>query len=75
MSWKERAACRGADPEIFVSDAHEEQAKAICRMCPVIADCYEYAIRIKEQFGIWGGLNPRERRRLAPSGRIEYVYS
>lgn len=42
----------------------EARAKAICAGCPVVEDCLDYAVRIKEQHGIWGGLNENERRDL-----------
>jgi WhiB family redox-sensing transcriptional regulator len=42
----------------------ERQAKAICARCPVRIECLEYAIRIREPHGIWGGLNELERRIL-----------
>ena len=43
----------------------EDRAKAICRSCVVRADCLDYAIRIREPHGIWGGLNEDERKQLA----------
>lgn len=39
-------------------------AKAICAPCPVRADCLAYALDDDIPFGIYGGLSPRERRRL-----------
>jgi WhiB family redox-sensing transcriptional regulator len=74
-SWQLKAACRGPQAEIFFPPAHaerkeeklqrEERAKAICRMCSVRVDCLEYAVRIREPHGIWGGLNEMERRQVA----------
>ena len=43
----------------------EERAKAICATCPVREPCLEYALRIREPHGIWGGLNESERQPLA----------
>lgn len=67
-TWDKRAACRDADPELFfpVSETgpHVEQAKAVCRGCPVRTDCLERAVRAGEPAGIWGGLTAPERRRL-----------
>ena len=42
--------------------AREVKAKAICTECPVREPCLEYALRIREPHGIWGGLNEYERR-------------
>jgi len=44
--------------------AREEQAKAICAMCPVREPCLAYALRIREPHGIWGGMSESERRPL-----------
>jgi WhiB family redox-sensing transcriptional regulator len=37
-------------------------AKSLCQICPIIDDCRKYALEAKEEFGIWGGLDPEERR-------------
>lgn len=42
--------------------AARERAKAICRTCPVQRDCLTQAVDRGEAFGIWGGLDPQERR-------------
>ncbi|HVC25407.1 MAG TPA: WhiB family transcriptional regulator [Acidimicrobiales bacterium] len=64
-SWRQRAACRGLDPDIFypVSDEDAEEAKAICASCPVHQLCLEHALVHRERDGVWGGLTERERRR------------
>jgi WhiB family redox-sensing transcriptional regulator len=45
-------------------DEREARAKAICRTCGVRKACLDYALRIREPHGIWGGLNELERRDL-----------
>ena len=40
----------------------EIRAKEICDQCHVRGDCLDYAIRIREPHGIWGGLNEVERK-------------
>jgi WhiB family redox-sensing transcriptional regulator len=42
----------------------EQRAKGICVSCSVRKDCLDYALRIREPHGIWGGLNEVERRAL-----------
>ena len=42
----------------------ERRAKAICATCSVCRDCLDYALRIREPHGIWGGLSEVERRSL-----------
>ena len=65
-SWRDRAACRGIDPEIFypVSDEDAAEAKSICAVCPVREACLEYALANRERDGVWGGATERERRRM-----------
>lgn len=66
QSWTEQAACVGEDPEIFFSEqgAPSHDAKRICDRCPVAAMCLQAALDQDEEFGIWGGLGPAERRRI-----------
>ena len=45
----------------------ESTAKRICADCPVRQECLDYAMRVHEPFGIWGGLTEAERRQLAPT--------
>ncbi|MDX6254752.1 MAG: WhiB family transcriptional regulator, redox-sensing transcriptional regulator [Frankiales bacterium] len=45
-------------------DARENVARQLCAACPVVQTCAEYAIRIREPHGIWGGMNELERRRV-----------
>lgn len=70
--WRNEAACRGMDPELFFSpdlfetkqekDEREAVAKAACARCNVRSQCLEYAIKAQERYGIWGGLTEQERR-------------
>ena len=72
--WQTRAACRGPHAVVFFPPSRPERkeervsreraAKEICRPCPVLQDCLEYAIRIREMNGIWGGLNETERKQI-----------
>jgi WhiB family transcriptional regulator, redox-sensing transcriptional regulator len=64
--WSGRALCAQTDPHIFFCDGTSEtaQAKAICRRCEVRAECLSYALQAGEAFGVWGGHDPDERRRL-----------
>ncbi len=74
--WRDRAACRTADPELFFPDPtagggaaqkRYKQAKAICATCPVVAECLSWALTAAPagmDYGVWGGLAPDERRAL-----------
>jgi len=70
-SWRNRAACRGIDPDIFfpVTDEDAEPAKAICNVCPVREACLEFALAAREREGVWGGATERERRRIVRQRR------
>ena len=72
--WQVKAACRGPQAVVFFPPSHferkdereerETQAKAICATCVVQTPCLEYALRIREPHGIWGGLNEQERKQI-----------
>ena len=67
--WRDRAACAGYPNQLFfpagdVSQRIVEKAKAVCSICPVAADCLEYALETNQRSGIWGGINEDERRSL-----------
>lgn len=67
-SWKERAACRDADPAIFFPQAGgvlaAQQAKAYCEACPVQGECLEFAASNAMRYGIWGGRTEKQRRKV-----------
>ncbi len=48
------------DKEGTVSFGESQYAKSICKSCTHKIECAEWGIH-KEQFGIWGGLAPRQR--------------
>jgi WhiB family transcriptional regulator, redox-sensing transcriptional regulator len=65
------AACRDVDPELFFpigsgppARAQFQRAKNICRRCAVQDPCLGWALRSGQQEGVWGGLDPDERRAL-----------
>jgi hypothetical protein len=57
-----------SNPEIFFPEQGDtkepREAKALCRSCPVIDLCGEYAVRFNMTDGIWGGFTPSERRAI-----------
>lgn len=74
--WREAALCRPAvhkRPEMFYPLGIEkgyttapavEAGKAFCKPCPVRERCLAYALKRGEEWGIWGGLTPAERKHL-----------
>jgi len=75
MDWRHRAICRHVDPELFFpigttgpAALQVEEAKAVCRRCPVVNDCLQWALASGQDAGVWGGLDEDERRALRRRG-------
>lgn len=67
--WREHAACRSADPELFFAGgAANAKAKRLCASCPVRRQCLDDAIGGDERFGIWGGMSSIQRTVLKLEG-------
>jgi WhiB family redox-sensing transcriptional regulator len=49
--------CHYVDPELFFADTTDqlEEAKALCRTCPLQSVCLAGAISRSEPCGVWGG--------------------
>lgn len=69
--WSDDAQCRGLDTEDFfprgttgVFLLHIEEAKKVCRACPVAMACAEDAITERIEHGVWGGLDETQRHRI-----------
>jgi WhiB family redox-sensing transcriptional regulator len=68
--WRAAGACLAADPDLFFPVAlgtgaisQIARAQRICAGCPVRQQCLDFAMRTREQAGIWGGTTPEERIR------------
>lgn len=66
QTWRQHAACKGIDPDVFYphEDEEAEAAKEVCGVCPVRQACLEHALVGRERDGVWGGATERERRRI-----------
>jgi WhiB family redox-sensing transcriptional regulator len=71
MDWRDRSACLDEDPELFFPIGNTgpallqiEEAKAVCRRCPVMELCAQWAWDTGQDAGVWGGLSEDERRRM-----------
>jgi WhiB family redox-sensing transcriptional regulator len=67
-SWRESAACRFLDTELFfpisktgLALAQIREAKAVCESCPVRPSCLTFALDTHQGYGIWGGYDEDER--------------
>jgi len=58
--------CRSGDPDLWFSDAQADiaRAKKACYACPVLGACRAWALDHPGEWGIWGGLDRRQRRRI-----------
>jgi WhiB family transcriptional regulator, redox-sensing transcriptional regulator len=76
--WRDSAACKDADPELFFGPdgertdsperiAREAEAKTFCRRCVSRAECLDAVLVLKpaqDAHGIRGGLDAKERATL-----------
>lgn len=74
--WRGQGACRQEDPELFFPVAQTgpalaqlDRARAICRRCPVRAECLSFALDTVQDHGVWGGTSEDERRALRRNRR------
>ncbi|MFE7060487.1 WhiB family transcriptional regulator [Streptomyces californicus] len=70
-NWRLHAACRDEDPDLFFPTGttgpallQAEEAKTVCRSCPVRALCLEWALESGQEQGVWGGTDEDDRRRI-----------
>ena len=71
--WQTHAACRGTDTANFYHPENERgpsrtrresRAKDVCSGCPVIENCLQWALAVREPYGVWGGLSADEREAM-----------
>ncbi|TXS39860.1 WhiB family transcriptional regulator [Streptomyces sp. OR43] len=75
-NWRMLAACREEDPDLFFpigstgpALVQTEDAKAVCRGCPVRQECLRWALDNGQDAGVWGSLDETERRALKRRSR------
>jgi WhiB family transcriptional regulator, redox-sensing transcriptional regulator len=81
VDWRNGAACRDRDPELFFPNgtsslaiAQLYEAKAVCGTCLVQEACLQWALRsepIGQEVGVCAGLSEDERRILKPRAARE----
>jgi hypothetical protein len=71
VDWRAAGACLTEDSDLFFPLGSTgpwlaiiEQAKTVCRRCPSMEPCLQWALETGQDAGIWGGLAEDERRRL-----------
>jgi WhiB family redox-sensing transcriptional regulator len=72
-NWRQSAACRGMNAEMFHPFSERDfrlgESRAVCAGCPVRDECGEYGIA-HEEFGVYGGLSENERRKIRRERQI-----
>jgi WhiB family redox-sensing transcriptional regulator len=82
LTWTDDAACSGQTRLFFAPPGErpearavrEASARAVCRACPALADCRDWA-REHREYGFWGGESEEERAAAGfrvdmPVGRV-----
>lgn len=71
--WQFQGACREHGSEVFFHPQGERgsarrnrdaAAQAICATCPVVKQCREHALQVREPYGVWGGLTEDDREAI-----------
>lgn len=62
----EEGRCREVSVGVFFPDTYSEantrQAKRICSKCDVRTACGLYALESRQEYGVWAGKTPNERK-------------
>ena len=74
MSWRDEAACRGGDPDVFFVDPSDPafEARRVCRSCSVTVECLDYAVSTHQPYGIWAGTSPKTRQTIRSRSETDY---
>jgi WhiB family redox-sensing transcriptional regulator len=68
--WQHQGSCRDTDATLFFHPegergparrARDTTARSICSSCPVLMECRNHALQVREPYGMWGGLTEEER--------------
>lgn len=89
--WVSKAACRGVGVSLFFPQLDRggnhlihknviEKAQRVCGTCVVVKDCFAFALRSDEPYGVWGGawfdVNKRvNEKRESNEARLTRLYA
>lgn len=79
-SWEDEALCLklGIPTDWFYPDEetrqyeYEHKVVPICERCPVQPQCLDHALRVNEEFAIWGGKKANRRVKIKAKRRAEW---
>ena len=62
LQWMSGAACKGLPSEVFFPDHyHYGTARAVCSGCRVKGECLDFALEMRINKGMFGGVSARQR--------------
>lgn len=76
--WQLQGACREHDTDLFFHPEGERgparrnrdaAAVAVCSACPVVQECRQHALTVREPYGVWGALTEDDRERIYAAQR------
>lgn len=80
INWAHKGACVSMDTDIFYPEGTKngpvwdspdwETPRRVCMGCDVRQQCLDYAMATEEEWGVWGGFTPDERRAAKRHGLI-----
>ena len=68
--WQFDGSCRRENPDVFFHPegergparrSRDSAAKAVCMGCPVLQNCRDHALHVREPYGVWGAMTEYER--------------
>jgi len=76
----DKASCHGVPNDWFYPEQAQwegdkqliNRAREICMKCPIYKQCYDHSIR-HEEFGLWAGMSPRQRRSIRVAENIPFL--
>lgn len=64
--WMADASCAQIGGDAWFPNEHDNGAEArrVCKACPVVNECRDFAVETNQQDGIWGGMGVNQLRKL-----------
>ena len=68
--WQLEGSCRRVSPDMFFHPegergsarrSRDSAAKEVCLGCPVLRQCREHALSVREPYGVWGAMTEDDR--------------
>lgn len=76
-NWRDDALCRQVDPEVWFPEKGGDNgaaAKTVCAVCPVAAECLEFAVVTWQRSGVWGGKTYRDLAKIRSARGMRHPF-